>query len=83
MPTVAGDPERVDGAFTTSESVVDATVDTEVDDPAPVRRSDAASLGRLAVDEVVPLAAAGLPLLIFIRAASWFNDGMRPAGEAL
>lgn len=88
--TVEGDADRVEGALTAMESVVEATVDNEVVDPVPVRRRDAASLGR-AADAVAAL--AGVPALLvapfvlaalmLILAASWFSDGIRPPAEGL
>lgn len=80
--TVAGDPDRVDGAFTAMESTVEVVVDRDVVDP--VRKRDAASRGREAAEAVAALAGApvGLfapfvPALMLILAASWFKDGMR------
>ena len=70
----AGDADRVLlGALTATESVVDATVDNEAFEP--VRRSDAASLGRGADVVVVPV---GL-----ILAASWLREGGRLAPGGL
>jgi len=70
-----GDTERVEGALTTIESFVDVVVDREVCDP--VRRSEAARRGRTEDDDV-----GVVPLLILIRATSWFNDGGRTADDA-
>jgi len=68
----AGDADRVLlGALTAMESVVDATVDNEALEP--VRRSDAASLGRGAD-------AVGVG---WILAASWLREGGRPAPGGL
>ena len=80
--TVEGDADRVEGALTAMESVVEATVDNEVVDP--VRKREAASLGRAAVlfklaDVPAPFALA----FILILAASWFRDGIRPLVAAL
>jgi hypothetical protein len=70
----AGDADRVLlGALTAMESVVDATVDNEALEP--VRRSDAASLGRGA--DVVAV------LVGLILAASWLREGGRPAPGGL
>lgn len=68
-----GDAQRVEATLTAIESFVDAVVDSEVCDP--VRRSDAARRGRAGDDVEVVL------LLRLIRAASWFSDGGRPAGD--
>lgn len=73
--TVEGDADRVEGALTAMESAVEATVDNEVVDP--VRKRDAASLGR-AAGAAALLAVPFAPTLILILAASWFRDGIRP-----
>lgn len=59
------------------ESVVDAAVETELVDP--VRSNDAASRGRLLAgcEPVEPGETLGAVMLIL--AASWFNEGIRPA----
>lgn len=70
LDTVAGDTDRVEGAFTAMESAVDATVDSEVVDP--VRRSDAASRGRAAIGGVLadaPEAPAVLALMLILAAS--------------
>lgn len=69
----AGDVERVDGALTTMESLVQV-VDRDVCEP--VRRIEAARRGRAGelVADVVELAALRL-----IRAASWLSEGGRRA----
>jgi len=70
----AGDADRVLlGGLTAMESVVDATVDNEALEP--VRRSDAASLGRGA--DVVAVGVG------WILAASWLREGGRPAPGGL
>ena len=69
----AGDVERVDGALTAMESLVQV-VDKDVCEP--VRRIEAARRGRageLVANEV------GLAELRLIRAASWFSEGGRRA----
>ena len=65
--TVEGDADRVEGALTAMESAVEATVDNEVVDP--VRKRDAASLGR-AAGAAALLAVPFAPTLILILAAS-------------
>lgn len=65
-----GDPARVEDGFTTIESVVETREAVE-----PVRSNEAAKRGRLAIAAGV---AFGVPLLRFIRAASWFKEGKRP-----
>jgi hypothetical protein len=74
-----GDADRVEGALTAMESAVEAVVDRDVVDPAPVRKIEAASRGRPAA-EVVAVLLLGAPLelaLILILAASWFREGKR------
>jgi hypothetical protein len=66
-----GDAERVEGALTTIESMVDAVVEREVVDP--VLSTDAASLGRPG-GTVMPV---GLVAFRLIRAASWLSEGGR------
>lgn len=69
----AGDAERVDGALTTTESLVQV-VDRDVCEP--VRRKEAARRGRageLVADTV------GLAELRLMRAASWLSEGGRRA----
>lgn len=72
-----GEVDRVMGAFTAIESLVDAVV--ERDALEPVLRAYAARRGRGAevvdpnVDDAPPFGA-----LMLIRAASWFRDGGRP-----
>jgi hypothetical protein len=69
-----GDAERVEGGLATVES---AFVESEVVDP--VRRTDAASLGRPELADDVELAVPDVLVdelaLILIRAASWLSDG--------
>lgn len=70
----AGDVERVEGALTAMESLVQV-VDRDVCEP--VRRIEAARRGRageLVIDAVV------LAALRLIRAASWLSEGGRKAG---
>jgi hypothetical protein len=91
VDVLAGDTDRVEGALTAMESVVEAVVDKEVVDPVPVpvRRTDAASRGRPAAADVVGgWAGAVLVMpfglaLILILAASWFRDGKRPPPDGL
>ena len=67
-----GDVERVFGTFTTMESAVDvAFVETELLEP--VRKREAARRGRLFGTELL------VGVLVPMRAASWFSEGMRPA----
>ena len=75
-----GDAERVVGAFTTTESVVDATVERDVVEE--VRSADAASRERGADDsEAVELGLEPCAaLLLLILAARAFNEGRRLAG---
>jgi len=71
--------ERVEGAFAAVESVMDAAVEREVFED--VRRADAARRGRGAdrfVLEVLVIPWAAL--LLLIRAASAFREGIRLAG---
>lgn len=69
----AGEVERVEGAFTAMESLVDV-VDKDVCEP--VRRMEAARRGRAGapVADAIELAALRL-----IRAASWLSEGGRRA----
>ena len=72
----AGDAERVVGALTATESLVEATEDaSEMLDP--VRRRDAASRGRGAEELDEDDDGVGL-----ILAASWLREGRRPAPGA-
>jgi hypothetical protein len=67
-----GDAERVEGGLTAIESALETVVDNDVVDP--VRRIDAASLGRPARAEAGLGALLALPLgkfeLMLMRAAS-------------
>ena len=89
MDVTAGEVDRVEGALTAIESVVEVVVDSEVVDPVPVRKTEAASRGRPATDVVVALtdvllrAPFGLALLLLILAASWLSDGRRPPIDLL
>jgi hypothetical protein len=68
-----GDTERVEGALTAIESMVDAVVDKDAAEP--VLRADAARRGRDVPLEAEPLGSA------FIRFTSCSSDGGRaPAG---
>lgn len=73
VESAAGDVDRVLGAFTAVESAADVAVE-DSDAPEPVRRSAAARRGREAEEADVAFA------LRLIRAANWFNDGMRAPG---
>lgn len=68
--SAAGDVDLVLGAFTTIESAADVALDAS-ETCEPVRRRAAARRGREAEDADV------LFVLRLMRAASWFNDGMR------
>jgi len=70
----AGDVERVDGALTAMESLVEV-VDRDVCEP--VRRMEAARRGR--ASELVAGAVVFAELRL-IRAASWLSEGGRTAG---
>jgi hypothetical protein len=71
-----GEVERVDGAFTAIESVVDAS---EVFEALEVVLSaNAGSLGRGPdADDAAGGAAVPLGAFRFMRAASWLRDGSR------
>lgn len=69
----AGDVERVEGAFTAMESLVEV-VDNDVCEP--VLRMEAARRGR--ADALIADAIVFAELRL-IRAASWFNEGGRRA----
>lgn len=59
---VAGDVERVVGALATTESLVDATVESDVLEPW-VRRANAARRGRGALGAGAPLGGAFMCIL--------------------
>ena len=73
VESAAGDVDLVLGALTAVESAADVAFEAS-DACDPVRSSEAARRGREADDEDVEL---GLRLM---RAASWFNDGIRAPG---
>lgn len=74
-PLFAGEAERVVGALTATESVVEAAVDAN-ETLDPVRSSEAASRGRGAVDDDDD--EVGAPLTLSL-AASWLSEGNRAA----